>query len=290
MWTRRPSTSSSGSSVSLPEAPVPPAFAVDDALAAVRTRSAFVPRVVIVLGSGLADALVGFDEEARLSFADLTGFPEPTVPGHVGSLLLGTLSGVPVAVFLGRIHFYEQHEMAACSMTVRLGAALGARVAVLTAAVGGVAPEATPGSVVIVDDHINMMGVNALAGWRFPDGSPAFVDLSAVYDPILGNVAERSAGEADVTVTHGVYAALPGPSYETAAETEFLRRGGATVVGMSMVPEAVAAHAVGMRVLGLAVVVNAAGTAIDHTTVVAEGHRTADATAGLLAAILPRLD
>lgn len=231
----------------------------------------------------------GLEEVASFTFAELPDFPASTVPGHEGRLILGRLGGTPLALFLGRIHFYEHREMEMASLTVRLARRLGAQAAILTASVGGVDPDLEPGSIVIVDDHINFMGVNPLAGWRRPDGSPAFVDLSSAYDPVLAGIAEASAQALGLWVSRGVYAALPGPSYETPAEVEFLRRSGATVVGMSMVPEAAAASAMGMRVLGLCAVVNAAGSPIAHTQVVEEGERAAVAAGKLLAAILPRL-
>ena len=160
----------------------------------------------------------------------------------------------------------------------------------LTASVGALDPDLEAGSTVIVADHINLMGTDPLQGWRFADGSPAFVDLSSVYDPVLAETAEGCAQELGLWTTRGVYAAVAGPTYETRSEAEFLRRTGATVVGMSMVPEAVAAHAIGMKVLGLATVVNAAGVSVDHAEVLAEGGRAAAEAGMLLAAILSRLD
>lgn len=228
-------------------------------------------------------------EEISFGFGELPGFPPSTAPGHEGRLVLGELAGVPTAAFLGRIHFYEHASMPKCSLGVRLARALGADVAVITASVGGLDPQLESGALVVVEDHVNLMGVNALAGWRFPDGSPAFVDPSSMYSPVLAGIAEKAAEELGMWITRGTYAALSGPTYETAAEAEFLRRSGAGVVGMSMVPETVAAHAVGMRVLGLAVVANAAGTPIDHAEVLQVGRRAAAAAGKLLGAILPRL-
>jgi purine-nucleoside phosphorylase len=148
---------------------------------------------------------------------------------------------------------------------------------VLSAAVGGLDPSLAGGSMVVVRDHISLMGTNPLAGWRFPDGSPAFVDVSAVYDAKLSDAALAILRDHGISVTEGVYAAMAGPSYETPAETEMLRRMGATVVGMSTVPEAVAARALGMRVLGLSFVTNAAGGAVSHEEVLLASKTAAEA-------------
>ena len=270
--------------------PAPADGAIDAAVAAVRAVTDLEPAVAIVLGSGLGSALgsLELEEEASFPFADLPGFRATSVPGHEGRLAMGRVEAVPVAAFFGRIHFYEHGSMSACSSTTRLAAALGARTMVLTASVGALDPDLETGSTVIITDHVNLMGTNPLQGWRFPDGSPAFVDVSSVYDTVLAETAERCAEELGVWTTRGVYAAVAGPTFETPAEAEFLRRSGATVVGMSMVPEAVAAHALGMTVLGIATVANKAGAAVDHQEVLEEGGRAAVAAGKLLAAILSR--
>jgi purine-nucleoside phosphorylase len=240
---------------------------------AIRGRTALQPVAGIVLGSGLGDAIAnaweraGSGEPLQIPYGDLPGFPPPTVPGHAGTLWLGEIGGRPVAFFQGRIHFYEGHPMALASITSRVSHGLGARTMVLSAAVGGLDPTLPAGSMVVVRDHLNLMGTNPLTGWRYPDGSPAFVDVSAVYDAQLSDAALDILRNGDIAAADGVYAALAGPSYETPAETEMLRRIGATVVGMSTVPEAVAARALGMRVLGLSFVTNAAGGTVSHEEV-----------------------
>ncbi|HXF38055.1 MAG TPA: purine-nucleoside phosphorylase [Actinomycetota bacterium] len=260
-----------------------------EAAAAVRSRTAFVPRAAVVLGSGLGEAVRALREEASFAFEELPGFPRPTVPGHAGRLALGELGGAAVACFLGRVHFYEGHPMARCTLPVRLARALGADVVVLTAAVGGIDPALAPGTIAVGRDHLNMMGENPLRGWRHPDGTPAFVDLSRVYDPGLADLAEERARALGVPTGRGVYAAMPGPTYETPAEVEFLRRAGGTVVGMSVVPEAVAAAALGMRVLGLFTVTNAVGIHVAHEEVVRVSRAAAAAVGTLLADLLPRI-
>jgi purine-nucleoside phosphorylase len=245
---------------------------------AIRERSPLEPVVGVVLGSGLSEAVetvraAAVGEQAELSYADLPGFPTTTVMGHAGRLWLGSVGDRGVAIFQGRIHFYEGHGMALASITSRVAAELGARAMVLTAATGSVDPDIEAGTLVVLRDHLNLMGQNALTGWRYPDGSPAFVDVSQVYDPELADLALASAGAhlggAAGRIREGVYAALPGPAYETPAETRMLRQLGATVVGMSTVPEAVAARALGMRVLGLAFATNAAGVEVSHEEVLA---------------------
>jgi purine-nucleoside phosphorylase len=257
---------------------------------AIRERSPLEPVVGVVLGSGLSGAVetvraAALGEQAELSYADLPGFPTTTVVGHAGRLWLGTVGDRGVAIFQGRIHFYEGHGMALASITSRVAAELGARAMVLTAATGSVDPDIQAGTLVVLRDHLNLMGQNALTGWRYPDGSPAFVDVSGIYDEGLSDAALALLRDHGIDAAEGVYAAMAGPSYETPAETEMLRRMGATVVGMSTVPEAVAARALGMRVLGLSFVTNAAGGAVSHEEVLLASKTAAEAI-GLVVAEL----
>ncbi len=273
-----------------------PGDGVADAIAeAVNGRSAIRPVVAVVLGSGLGEAITvargrsDSEQDVEIAYEDLPGFPRPSVLGHAGRLWLGTIGGVPLAAFQGRVHYYEGHPMPIASLTARVASALGARSIVLTTAVGGLDPTLVPGTMVVIRDHINLMGENPLASWRMPDGSPAFVDLSGVYDRELGDAAmEAMHADGSGPVAEGVYLALSGPSYETPAETEYLRRAGGTVVGMSMVPEAVAGHALGLRVLGLSFVTNTAGSPISHGEVLAASDRAAGAIGRLLVALIDR--
>lgn len=246
---------------------------------AIRERTALEPVVGVVLGSGLSEVVEtvrtsSAGEGVEIPYGDLPGFPPPTAAGHAGRLWIGEVGDHALAVFQGRIHFYEGHGMAIASITSRLSAELGVRTMVLTCAAGALDPQIAPGTLVVLRDHLNLMGVNPLTGWRFPDGSPAFVDVSEVYDPDLADLALASArahmdGTGRGDAREGIYVALPGPSYETRAETRMLRDLGATVVGMSIVPEAVAARALGMRVVGLAFATNAAGQKVSHDEVLA---------------------
>ena len=266
---------------------------------AIRERTALQPVAGIVLGSGLSSAVdavkgAAVSGSVEISYPDLPGFPPPSVLGHAGKLWLGQVGERALAVFQGRIHFHEGHGMAMASITSRVAAELGARAMVLTAAAGALDPTIHPGTLVVLRDHLNMMGVNPLLGWRMPDGSPAFVDVSEVYDTELAERALASArayfgtrSEADAAnvpppVRDGVYAAVSGPSYETPAETRMLHLLGATVVGMSTVPEAVAARALGMRVLGLAFSTNAAGASVSHEEVLVASKAASDAIGRVL--------
>jgi len=270
--------------------PGPDDHLAEQGAAVVRARTRLEPSVAVITGSGLAGAVGGIEVEADLSFAELPGFPEPTAPGHESRLLLGRVAGVPVAAFLGRIHFYEGHRAAVSALPVRLSDRLGARTLVVTASVGGVAPDAGPGSLVLLTDHINFMGMNPLHEWRRTDGSPAFVDLLGMYTPELLSIAAAGAAKLGIPLAQGVYAALSGPSYETPAEVAFLRMIGAGVVGMSVVTETIPAAGLGMRVLAICAVANAAGTPIEHTEVLKAGERAAEDLSRLLAEILPRME
>lgn len=259
---------------------------------AIRERTDIQPVAGVVLGSGLGDAIAvaweraGSGEPLEIAYRELPGFPPPTVPGHAGKLWLGTIGGRSVAIFQGRIHFYEGHPMPLASITTRVSHALGARTMVLSAAVGGLDSSLGAGSMMVVRDHLNLMGTDPLAGWRYPDGSPAFVDVSGVYDAELSDAALGILHDHGTTVSEGVYAAMSGPSYETPAETEMLRRMGATVVGMSTVPEAVVARALGMRVLGLSFVTNTAGGAVSHEEVLLASKSAAEAIGHVVAELV----
>jgi len=264
--------------------------AIRDAAERVRAGSSIRPAVALVLGSGLGDAVAGdLEADAEFAYGELPGFPSATVPGHAGRLAVGTLYGVPAAAFLGRIHFYEGHGIASTTLIPRLAVALGASTLVLTNASGGLNPALRAGRLMLIRDHLNFLGANPLAGWRFEGGSPAFVDLSAVYDQDLRTAVERAAREEGVDVSTGIYVALPGPSYETPAETRYLAGAGADAVGMSTVPEAVAAVALGMRVLGISCVTNVAGSDATHEDVLASAREAASDLRSILARVLPEI-
>ncbi|HZA27496.1 MAG TPA: purine-nucleoside phosphorylase [Actinomycetota bacterium] len=261
----------------------------EEGAALLRQKIGADPVVAVILGSGLGDAVSAIETEVDLPFTSLPGFPVPSVRGHPGRLLIGRLAGVPAAVFLGRVHFYEGHSMGVVTLPTRLAAALGVRTLIVTAAVGALDPSLRPGTLVVGDDHLNFLGENPLRGWRDDDGASVFVDLSAPYDPGLADLALAAAGEEDIPTSRGVYAAMPGPTYETPAEVAFLRGAGATVVGMSVVPEVVAAAALGLRCLGLFCVTNEVGAGVRHEEVTEVAERFAGRLGGVLARLVPRL-
>ena len=250
--------------------------------------------VAVVLGSGwarAADQLGGAVAEVPL--ADLGGFPEPTVGGHVGSVRSVVLTAAAtgptrVLVFLGRSHLYEGHSAATVVHGVRTAVAAGCRVIVLTNAAGGIREDYRVGQPVLIRDHLNLTGRSPLAGPPPPEGYPSrFTDLTGLYSPRLRALARN----ADPDLTEGVYAALPGPHYETPAEISMLRTLGADLVGMSTVLEAIAARHLGAEVAAISLVSNlAAGLAphgLDHAEVVAAGQAAAGRMGALLASVLP---
>ncbi len=227
---------------------------VERAAAAVRARWGGRPRAAVVLGTGLGALGREIAVEAEVPYADIPGFPLSTVESHAGKLLLGSLEGVPVAAMSGRFHAYEGYRLSAIGLPVRVLHALGAETVILSTAVGGMHPLWAAGEVMLIADHLNLLGDNPLVGPNDDALGPRFPDMSAPYDPGLAALAREAALEARVTLREGVYVAVPGPSLETRAEYRFLRALGADVVGMSTVPEVVVAVHEGMKVLGLAVI------------------------------------
>lgn len=271
--------------------PGPGDGSTERAVEAIRAGGGPEPRLAVILGSGLGDAVAeDVEAERTIPFDEVPGFPKAGVPGHGGRLVLGTLYDVPVAVFFGRVHLYEGHPMSTVTLPTRIAAALGARTLIVTNAAGGLDPSMPLGALMLITDHINLMSENPLKGWRFPDGTPAFVDVSAVWDPSLRAVAARAAEEAGIAVREGVYAAVAGPSYETGAEVEMLRRLGADAVGMSTVPEAVAAAAVGLRCLGISCLTDVAGTELTHEDVIRVAGEAAPNLRAILSRAVPMID
>ena len=230
------------------------------------------PSVAVVLGSGLSGLSIVEEELQRWSYETLPQFPQPSVPGHAGELALGRVGPIHVAVFHGRFHWYEGYEIPEVTVPIRLAAAWGVQVVLLTCAVGGITEGLDPGDFVIIKDHLNLMGQNPLRG-VLCHGAVPFLDLSEVYDAELRRLLEESGDRIGCRLREGIYAAVSGPTYETAAEVQALHRLGADVVGMSLVPEAVVARALGLRVAGLACVTNRAcgfgADPLDHEEVLA---------------------
>ncbi len=266
---------------------------LERAAASVRTRSAKVPRIAFVLGSGLgalADALQASD---RIDYEAIEGMPRSSVPGHAGRLVLGTLEGASVVAMQGRVHLYEGFSPLDVVFGVRLMHRLGARILVVTNAAGGIADALSVGSLMRITDHLNLTGRNPLVGPEEPALGPRFVDMTRAYDPALGLLAEEVATEHGITLRQGVYAGLLGPSYETPAEVRMLRALGADAVGMSTVLEVVAARQLGMRVLGISCITNrAAGlgqASLSHEEVAEVAQRVREDFVGVLRGVAARL-
>ncbi len=250
------------------------------------------PDVVLVLGSGLGGLADDIEAATRIPYVGIPGFAGTTVAGHEGALVVGRLEGVSVAALQGRYHLYEGHDPATVALPVRALAALGAGKLVVTCAAGGLQPLVRPGELMLIDDHLNLQWRNPLVG-PVQEGEERFPDMSAPYDPALQALAQRVALERGIPLQRGVYCAVPGPSYETRAEVRMLRRLGGHAVGMSTVPEVLAARAHGMRTLGIALITNlAAGPATDpleHGDVIEAGARAAARFSGLVRGVLGAL-
>ena len=231
---------------------------IDRAVSVVRARVSLAPQVAIILGSGLGALAGEVRADAVVPYAEIPGFPRSTVEGHAGNLLIGRLEGRAVAVMQGRAHFYEGYSLADVVFPVRVIRALGARVLLVSNAAGGVNRLWSSGDLMIIADHINFMGSNPLMGPNDPDLGPRFPDMSQAYDPDLIALAERAALAEGIAIRKGVYAGVHGPSYETPAELRMLRGWGADAVGMSTVPEVIAARHMGMRVLGITAITDMA--------------------------------
>jgi purine-nucleoside phosphorylase len=222
---------------------------------ALRSRLGGTPEVTVILGSGLGHLAEDVRDPVVVPFTDVPGFPSTGVAGHAGEYVFGTLGGRSVLLQGGRFHVYEGHPMSIVAAPVRLAAALGIRYLILTNAAGGVDPRLEPGDIVLIEDHLNLMFRSPLIGPRQAN-EDRFPTMSDPYDPELCRIALEAAATLDIPLRKGIYAALTGPSYETAAEIRMLGRLGADVVGMSTVPEVLTARALGLRCLAFSVVTN----------------------------------
>jgi purine-nucleoside phosphorylase len=251
------------------------------------------PRVAVVLGSGLGELVERVDESVAIPYSQIPHFPNPTVAGHHGNVVVGTLGGGRVILLQGRFHYYEGHELDTVTFPVRVLQRLGVTTLILTAATGGIQPALRPGSIVCLSDHLNLVGGNPLRGLNDDRLGPRFPDMSAVYSARLRGIAEEEAARLGIALVSGVYAWMAGPSYETPAEIRMLRTLGADVVGMSTVPEAIVARHSGMEVLAFALVTNAAAGAsespISHEEVLEAGRTAAPRIGALVEGVVTRL-
>ena len=252
-----------------------------------------IPRIGLVLGSGLGGLADRFGAAEAIPYSALPGFPEPAVEGHAGVLVLGTLAGVPVVAMRGRAHLYEGHAVREATFPIRVLAALGVRGLFLSNAAGAINPGFMPGDLMAIRDHINLMGRNPLVGTVVP-GDPRFPDLSAAWDPELRLVLHEASRSTGVALREGVYAAVLGPSFESPAEVRMLEGLGADAVGMSTVPELITARARGVRCFGVSCLTNyAAGIGsqpLDHEEVIETTERVADQFQNLVTAAVAAAD
>jgi purine-nucleoside phosphorylase len=244
-------------------------------VAAVRARTDLVPRLGLVLGSGLGSLADDLEAPIAIPFEELPGWPVATAPGHVGRLLLGRLGGVPVAALQGRFHLYEGNDPGLVVQPVLLFRTLGAEIVILTNAAGGVNPSFGPGTLMVIADHLNLTGRTPLLGANADELGPRFPDLTDVWSPRLRERLHAAAEAEGVPLEEGIYAGLLGPSYETPAEVRMLRTMGSDSVGMSTVLEAVAARWAGLEVCGVSLVTNAgagySGKPLAHEEVLEAG-------------------
>jgi purine-nucleoside phosphorylase len=259
---------------------------VEETAAAVRARCGAVPDVAVVLGSGLGDFADGLADPVVTPYETLPHWPQSRVVGHAGRLVVGGLAGKRVAALSGRVHVYEGHPMAAVVFAVRAMARLGVRHLILTNAAGGINTDFGQGALMVIDDHINLMAGNPLIGPNDDRFGLRFPDMSEVYSRRLRGLADEASRAAGVPLRHGVYVAVHGPSYETPAEIRAFRALGADAVGMSTVPEAIAARHMGVEVLGVSCITNMAAGVLDQPLVHDEVMETARRVRGSFIALL----
>ena len=266
---------------------------IAEAVAAIRPRSSLEPTVGVVLGSGLGGFADELEGAVEIPYGEIPGWPVATALGHAGTLVLGTFHGVPVAAMRGRAHLYEGHPAEKVVFGVRVLGALGVRTLVLTNACGGIREGLAPGDLVLVSDHINLQGTSPLVGPNDDSLGPRFPDMSDAYDPALRSAAHEAAARLGQRLSEGVYAAWLGPAFETPAEIRMIRTIGGDLVGMSTVPEVLAARHMGIRCLAVSCVTNmAAGILpepIDAEHVLAVGAAFRGRLTALLGELLPHL-
>ena len=255
--------------------------------------SAESPRVAVVLGSGLGAFADTLENPTVTPYADIPGWPQSTAIGHAGKLVVGSIAGTRVAVLAGRAHLYEGYTAQQAVFGIRQLRKMGVESLVLTNAAGGVNVKFGAGQLVLISDHINLLGQNPLTGPNDDSLGPRFPDMSEAYSKSYREIARAAGKEMGLDLPEGVYAAVPGPSYETPAEIRYLRAIGADLVGMSTIPETIAANHMGMKVLGISCVTNAAAGVLDqklnHTEVLEVGERMKDTLIELLRRIVCRI-
>ena len=252
------------------------------------------PKIALVLGSGLGAFADEFAQATRIPYSKIPHYPRSTAIGHAGQLVIGTVEGVEVAGMQGRVHLYEGYSAKELAFPIRVFARMGVKAIILTNAAGGVKREFIEGRLVVISDHINLLGVNPLAGPNEDKFGGRFPDMTAAYDKRFRELTLAEGRLLGINLGEGVYAAVTGPSYETPAEVRYLRSIGADLVGMSTVPEVIAARHSGLRVLGISCVTNAAAGVLDqpldHKDVLETADRVKGQFTGLLRAVIPDLE
>jgi purine-nucleoside phosphorylase len=266
---------------------------IDEAVDRVRQSTSYQPKIGLILGSGLGSLAESIMDADLISTTDLPNWPKSTVEGHSGRLVIGRLEGQIVLALQGRVHFYEGYSMSQVVFPVRVMQRLGIETLIVTNAAGAVNPDFTPGDLMLITDHLGLLGVNPLIGPNLDVFGPRFPDMSQMYDRALQRIARRVAQENHIPLQEGVYVGLSGPSYESPADLRFLRLAGVDAVGMSTVPEVIAARHGGMRVLGVSGISNKANldgdTQTSHAEVLEAGKAIAPKLEKLLRAILRAL-
>ncbi len=269
---------------------------IDEVAAAVRARTHYQPKIAFILGSGLGGLADAIQASEFVPFGDLPHWPQSTVGGHTGRLVIGTLENQQVLVMQGRIHFYEGYSMAQVTLPIRVMQRLGIEILVVTNAAGATNPTFAPGDLMLITDNLNLMGMcglNPLIGPNNETFGPRFPDMSQSYDRKLNELARAAAKQNNIVLQEGVYAGLSGPSFESPADLRFLRLIGADAVGMSTVPEVIVARHGGTRVLGISGISNKANldgnTETTHAEVLAAGKEIAPKLEQLLRAVLRAL-
>jgi len=257
-----------------------------EAAAFLRARLGDVPDVAVVLGSGLGDFATGLTDAVTVPYQDIPHWPRATVVGHAGTVVAGSSKGRRVLALAGRAHYYEGHPLTVATFAMRVLGQLGVKHVVLTNAAGGINTRFSTGALMVIDDHINAMGINPLIGPNDERFGARFPDMSEVYSSRLRALADTTAAALGLPLEHGVYVAVCGPSYETPAEIRAFRTLGADAVGMSTVPEAIVARHQGMEVLGISCITNAAAGVFPEPLHHAEVMETAQQVKGQFIALL----
>jgi purine-nucleoside phosphorylase len=259
----------------------------------IRAQVSVEPRVAVVLGSGLGGFADDFGDAVTISYEDIPGFVRSTAQGHAGRLVVGKVDQLPILAMQGRVHYYEGYTLEEVTFPIRTFKLLGVKTIILTNAAGGINVQLSQGALMVISDHMNLMGSNPLRGPNDERFGPRFPDMSAVYSPALQEIVIEEARAMEVEVRRGIYAALAGPNYETPAEIHMLRNFGADAVGMSTVPEAIVARHMDMEVLGISCITNmAAGLGdepINHEEVMETGNRVRSTFTQLLRRVIGRL-